>query len=76
MNIQWTKHKNGYKIQRNANKNLKFGIGNMVAWGDVAACLFIAFDQKANASLISFLCPVSFELVYLCTAMQNFSRLL
>ena len=32
---------------------------------------FIAFDQKANASLISFLRPVSFELVCLCTATQN-----
>ena len=31
---------------------------------------------KENASLISFLHPVSFELVCLCTAMQNFSRLL
>ena len=36
--------------------------------------MIIAFDQKANASLISFLRPVSFELVCLCTAMQNFSR--
>ena len=36
----------------------------------------IAFDEKENACLISFLRPVSFELVCLCTAMQNFSRLL
>jgi len=35
------KHKNGYKIRRKANKNLKFGIGKVVAWGDVAACLFM-----------------------------------
>ena len=33
-------------------------------------------STKENASLISFLRPVSFELVCLCTAMQNFSRLL
>ena len=38
--------------------------------------MIIAFDEKPNASLISFLRPVSFELVCLCTAMQNFSRLL
>ena len=38
--------------------------------------LIIAFDEKENASLISFLRPVSFELVSLCAAMQNFSRLL
>ena len=41
MNNQWTKHKNGYKIQTKANKNLKFGIANVVAWGDVAAYLFM-----------------------------------
>ena len=33
-------------------------------------------STKENASLISFLRPVSFEMVCLCTAMQNFSRLL
>ena len=33
-------------------------------------------STKENASLISFLGPVSFELVCLCTAMQDFSRLL
>ena len=33
-------------------------------------------STKENASLISFLRPVSFELVCLCTAMQDFSRLL
>ena len=33
-------------------------------------------STKENASLISFLRPVSFELVCLCTAMQNFSRLM
>ena len=37
---------------------------------------FVAFNEKENTSLISFLRPVSFELVCLCTAMQNFSRLL
>ena len=31
-------------------------------------------STKENASLISFLGPVSFELVCLCTAMQDFSR--
>ena len=31
----------------------------------------IAFDEKENACLISFLRPVSFELVCLCTAMQD-----
>ena len=41
MNNRWRKHKNSYKIRRNANENLKFGLGNVVAWGDVAACLFM-----------------------------------
>ena len=41
MNNWWTKHKNGYEIRRKVNKNLKFRIGNVVAWGDAAACLFM-----------------------------------
>ena len=38
--------------------------------------IYLLRSTKENASLISSLRPVSFELVCLCTAMQNFSRLL
>ena len=38
--------------------------------------IYLLRSTKENASLISFLRPVSFEMVCLCTAMQNFSRLL
>ena len=40
-NNRWTKHKNGYEIWRKVNKDWDFGISNVVAWGDVAASLFV-----------------------------------
>ena len=70
---------NSIEIDENIeqNRNLKGNLKeNLEFWEFQCASSFIAFDQKANASLISFLRPVSFESVCLCTAMQNFSRLL
>ena len=29
------------EIRRKANESLMFGISNVLAWGDVAACLFM-----------------------------------
>ena len=53
-----TTDEQSYKIRRKASKNLKFGIGNVVAWGDEApACLWHLWsscDWKCESSIRKF----------------------